>query len=113
MGEKREEGVYWLIRKKKIIYPDFNNIIKKCKQKMDEKFESYGNSWKGNYLDSVDWEWWNSRLKGEIKEILDTNHPVEKEREIIDAINILCMMLENNKKFVEWHVADLRMGRHG
>jgi len=96
----------------KILYPNFKEIIKLCKGKIDEKFEDYGNSWKQDgYF--TNWAWWNKRLKGEIDEILKTNHPVEKRDEIIDAINILAMMYQNNKMFVEWHIADMRMGRHG
>ncbi len=98
-------------RKEKIKYPDFKEINKKCKSKMEEKFDEYGNSWNENIV--FDWSWWYKRLQGEVKEIAETNHPITRQEEIIDAINILSMMYQNNKQNVKWHMEDLRMGRHG
>ena len=95
----------------KIKYPNFKEIEKKCKEKIKEKFPKYGNSWNDNFC--IDWAWWEKRLQGETDEIFNTIYPTERRDEIIDAINILAMMYQNNKKFVEWHYEEMRMGRHG
>lgn len=100
--------------KEKIQYPDFKTIIKQCKSKMDEKFPEYGNSWnQTEFPYNVDWDWWFKRLQGEVDEIKKCNNPIQRRNEIIDAVNILAMMIENNNKFVEWEYYELRLGRHG
>lgn len=94
----------------KIKFPHFREINIECRNKIIVKFKQYGNSW-------VQWnpdlKWWKKRLNKEIKEIFLSTNPVERQREIVDAINILSMMYENNKKFVKFHYQDLAMGRHG
>lgn len=99
-------------RNKLCKFPDFQEIVKKSKEKMLEKFPQYGNSWQEESF-LTDWSWWEKRLKNEIKEIWESSNPITTQEEIIDAINILAMMYENNKKYVEFHYNDLKYGRYG
>lgn len=72
-------------------YPEFDEILKECKQKMELKFFEYGNSWK---YKPFTLDWWLKRLDGEIKEIHKSKDAVILSDEIIDAINVLCMLYE-------------------
>ncbi len=94
-----------------IEYPDFKEIEKVCKEKIEEKFPDYKNSWKDNFTPI---SWWEKRLRNEIDEIFSAKSPEEYAKEIPDAINILAMMYSNavqrcvkcNKSVVEWHSLD-------
>ena len=94
-----------------IEYPDFEEIEKVCKKKIEEKFTDYKNSWTDNF---VPISWWEKRLKKEINEIFSAKSPEEYAKEIPDAINILAMMYTNavkkctkcDKSVVEWHSLD-------
>ena len=94
-----------------IEYPDFDEIIKVCKKKIEEKFPDYKNSWKDELTPISFWE---KRLKGEIEEIFSAKSPKEYAKEIPDAINILAMMYTNvvkkctvcEKSIIEWHSLD-------
>lgn len=72
-------------------YPDFDNIVKTCKELMDEKFRLYGNSWE-NTKNEV---WWMKRLTGEITELFLTKGKTEARKELLDIINIASMMYDN------------------
>lgn len=76
----------------RVQFPQFKNIIENCKDKINEKFPKYGNSWINTRFDD---DFWQKRLDGEIKEIFMANNPKEFKDEIIDAINVLSMMYEN------------------
>ncbi len=78
----------------KIKYPDFKNIVKDCKTKINSKFSSYGNSW----VNQSDQDFWKRRLNDEIKEIWSAKTSVDMIKEIDDAINVLAMIRENAKE---------------
>ncbi len=94
-----------------IEYPDFEEIEKVCRKKIEEKFPKYKNSWTDQFATMV---WWEQRLKKEIDEIFSAKSPQEYVKEIPDAINILAMMYTNavkrcvkcNKSVIEWHSLD-------
>jgi len=94
-----------------IEYPDFEEIIKVCKKKIEEKFPQYKNTWNDSFT-SIDW--WGDRLQKEVDEIFNAKSVREYVKEIPDAINILAMMYTNavkkctkcNKSVVEWHSLD-------
>lgn len=71
-------------------YPDFIEIVTKCKEKMSETYNKYGNSW----MDFNGLKFWKSRLDGEIEEIYQAKTFEEFQKEIIDAINVLSMMYQ-------------------
>lgn len=79
--------------KSEIEYPNFDEIVIQCKAKIDDKFAEYANSWKEN---SFTMDWWEKRLKKEIKEIFKAKSVEEYVDEIPDAINILCMMFSRS-----------------
>lgn len=76
----------------KIEFPEFKDIIKKCKEKMIEKFPEYANSWQNVIIED---DWWKKRLNVEIKEIFKADTYCKQREEIIDAINILAMMFDH------------------
>ncbi len=94
-----------------IEYPDFDEIIKVCKKKIEEKFPQYKNTWTDSFTPI---DWWGKRLQTEVDEIFKAKSVREYVEEIPDAINILAMMYTNavkkcskcNKSVVEWHSLD-------
>ncbi len=94
-----------------IQYPFFDEIIIQCKNKMNEKFAEYGNSWKVN---PYTMDWWEKRLQKEIKEIFRAKSVDEYINEIPDAINILAMMFSRSIQpcnscglmLSSWHTLD-------
>lgn len=84
------------------ILPNFDEIIQKCKAKIECKFDDYGNSWVGY----SDWQFWMNRLQGEIAEIWQTSNPKQFEKEIVDAINILSMMYMNSDYWSKIHSSE-------
>lgn len=76
-------------------YPNFDQITKDCKKKIDESFIDYGNSWKYNSDD----DFWKIRIQNEIDEIWESENPKQMEKEIIDAVNVLAMTKENVRDF--------------
>ena len=75
----------------KIAFPDFIEIISKCKEKMKETFLKYGNSWL--YQNGL--KFWKKRLDDEIDEIWKAKTYEEYQKEIIDTINVLSMMYDS------------------
>lgn len=99
--------------KEKPEFPDFKLISKLGKNKIKSQFPKYGNSWKMVPI-NPNWEWWQKRLQGEIKEIFKSDNAIEREKEIIDAINILAFMFENNHIVAEMeHDTYQRTWRYG
>ncbi len=94
-----------------IQYPNFDEIIIHCKAKIDDKFAEYGNSCEEN---SFTMDWWEKRLKKEIKEIFEAKSVEEFVDEIPDAINILCMLFSRSiqpgascgSMVTSWHSVD-------
>ena len=85
----------------KIKYPNFKEIINECKKQMKIKFPDYGNSWDDReftfgYSPEVDNEFWKKRLKTELKEFLKSNDVDDAKKELIDIINIACMIYEKS-----------------
>ena len=72
--------------KEEIQYPDFEEIFKRCKKAVEENFPEYGNSWiEGQFT----LDWWHKRIKGELKEILESKTLEGRLPEIIDLIVVL------------------------
>ncbi len=67
---------------------------------MELKFPDYKNSW--NDLDyefqihslKYDNEFWQKRLKAEVKEFLDADNVEDAQKELCDIINMCCMIHE-------------------
>ena len=78
-----------------IEFPDFKEIMEKCREKMIEKYPEYKNSWQDEGLPL---SWWKKRLKKEIKEIFDAKSVEKFVDEIPDAVNILAMLYSNAVK---------------
>jgi len=100
-----------MMKADKIEYPFFDEIVIQCKEKIKEKFEEYGNSWKD---DPFTMEWWENRLREEIKEIFEAKTIDKFIDEIPDAINILAMIYSRSrqpcsrcgKMLSSWHSLD-------
>jgi len=100
-----------MMKADKIQYPFFDEIVIQCKGKIDDKFAEYGNSWKENPFTM---DWWEKRLKKEIKEIFEAKSVEEYVDEIPDAINILSMMFSRSIQpcsrcglmLTSWHSLD-------
>lgn len=73
------------------VAPDYEAITEKAQLKMEQRFPKYGNSWIGCF----NWEYWNIRLHEELKEVEEAKDSGTKQEEILDVINILCMIYEN------------------
>ncbi len=79
------------MKKEVIEYPDFEEIIKRCKEKMKEQFPKYSNSWKDG---SFTLDWWQKRMQGELDEIFKIKTLGGMLPEIIDLINITSMFYD-------------------
>src|SRR3989304_4692925 len=96
---------------KEIEFPDFKEIVEKCREKIIKKYPEYENSWKDEGLPL---SWWKKRLKKEIEEIFKAKSVEEFVDEIPDAINILAMLYSNtvkkcekcNKSITQWDSLD-------
>ena len=88
--------------------PSWNRITDECKKKIESKFPQYGNSWENQ---NIPLSWWKDRLLGEIDEIFKLPFtPEERQKEIIDAINILAMMYNLAGKQYWDEVVESRLG---
>lgn len=87
-----------------IIFPDFEKITMDCKTYMALNFPEYKNSWDekdyefNQQIFQLDNEFWQKRLKGEVKEFLKTNNIEDARKELCDIINI-CSMIYNKCTF--------------
>lgn len=79
------------LTKNKIEYPDFEEIIKRCKKKIQEQFPKYGNGWKD---ESFTLDWWQKRIQGELDEIFKTKTLGEMLPEMIDLIIVTSMLYD-------------------
>ena len=94
-----------------IAFPDFNDIVEKCREKIIKKYPEYKNSWKDGVFPM---DWWKKRLKKEIAEIFKAKSVEEFVDEIPDAINILAMLYSNavekchkcGKSITQWDSLD-------
>lgn len=77
------------------VYPNFEKITKDCQKIIEQKYKEYGNSW----VNCNDIKFWQERLQTEIDEIETATTEEEMTEEILDAINILCMMWHNTTDF--------------
>ena len=75
--------------------PNWQEIIKLCNKKIEDKYTEYGNSWVGFFDD----DFWDIRLKGEVEELSKLNswQHEEKIKELVDIINICAMQITNHK----------------
>ncbi len=105
--------------KPKIEYPDFDEIKKLAKKKIDVMYIKYENTWKDSGLTL---QWWKDRLLGELNEIFDSEPRMNVEKrismmhgEILDLIIVACMFYDRlalvkcvkcKKHIVSWHVLD-------
>ena len=74
--------------------PSWVMIVKLCKEKIEEKYPQYGNSWVG-YMSKA---FWKKRLKGEVAELNDLlsfEHD-KRIKELVDIINICAMQITNH-----------------
>ena len=100
--------------KERCQYPKFNTITEDCKKKIKEKFEEYGNSWKGE----TDFNFWENRLKREVQEFIESikygNTSFEHQRiEGIDIINVVSMIIENIREInVKYYGRDPKSAVH-
>ena len=84
----------------KIIFPDFERIIKNCKKIMEEKFPQYKNSWTtmdydlGYHKDFSDNKFWIKRLTVEFEEFKKATTVAEARKELEDIINVCSMIHE-------------------
>ena len=80
-----------------ILYPDFKEIAKLCKKKIEDKYPQYENTW----YNFQDYNFWEKRFKVEVSEVLKVlegniyKKSKKLEAELIDVINIASMMIEN------------------
>jgi len=87
-----------------IIFPDFEKIIMECKTYMTLNFPKYKNSWNDmNYefqqhMYAPDNEFWQKRLKDEVKEFFKTDNVTDARKELCDIINV-CSMIYNKCTF--------------
>lgn len=87
-----------------IIFPDFEKITMECKIFMTLNFPKYKNSWDEKDYEfnkqtfQLDNEFWQKRLKGEVKEFLKTDNVEDARKELADIINI-CAMIYNKCTF--------------
>jgi len=95
-----------------IQYPDFDEIKKRAKEKIDKMFDKYENSWKDEALTL---DWWKKRLLGELDEIFESKKLSAMSEEILDLIIVACMMYDRlvlvtcakcGKFLTNWRVMD-------
>lgn len=78
-------------------YPDFNGIIKRCKDVIENNFAEYGNSWKKEGFSLM---WWLDRLEKEVQEVKGERFDGTSASfilELTDVINICAFMIDNIK----------------
>jgi len=92
-------------KEEKIEFPDFDGIIMHCKTLMSLKFPEYKNSWKEKDYEfqiqslQLDNEFWQKRLKEEVKEFLEAKTVEQARKELADIINVCAMIYEK----CVWH----------
>jgi len=95
-----------------IEYPNFDEIKKRAKEKIDKMFGRYENSWKDEALTL---DWWKKRLLGELDEIFESKKLSAMSEEILDLIIVACMMYDRlvlvtcakcGKFLTNWHIMD-------
>jgi len=98
--------------KNKTEYPDFEEIVQRCKELMDKKSSKYGNSWKET---GFPLQWWHDRMQGELDEIKKAKTVEEALPELLDLINIVAMHYHNmaltkcsvcGKFLITFHIMD-------
>jgi len=83
-----------------IKFPDFDKIVMHCKTLMSLKFPEYKNSWVDMDYEfqmhtiKIDNEFWQKRLKGEVKEFLKADNVEDARKELADIINVCAMIYE-------------------
>jgi len=86
--------------KEELEFPDFDKIIMHCKTLMSLKFPQYKNSWKDTIYEfqmhelKLDNEFWQKRLKQEVKEFLEADRVEDARKELADIINVCAMIYE-------------------
>ena len=73
-----------------IHFPLFEEIIHVCKNKIEDNYPKYRNSW----VTKIDDDYWNKRIEGEFSEVVAAYSISERQQELIDLINVAAMALE-------------------
>lgn len=73
-----------------IHFPMFEDIVRQCKDKIESQFPKYHNSW----ICTISDDYWDKRLAGELHEVIDSWTKEDRQKELIDLINVACMALE-------------------
>lgn len=101
------ESMYLNTKPSSCKQPDWERIVRLCKAKIEEKYPEYGNSW----TEKRTLSWWQDRLGGEISEVIKSKYsPEQRQKEIIDAINILAMMFHEAQGQYWDEVVSSRLG---
>ena len=70
----------------KILYPAFAKIVKICKDEIKTKYKHYGNNWVTTHN-----LYWQTRLKNEVEEYINSMSREIEKRKLINIINIAAM----------------------
>ena len=80
----------------KIEHPYYNRIIELCKTKIENEFETHGNTWKNNHKT----HYWNIMFDAQVKKIIGSKgyHRIYQS---IDLINYLLFDISNQLDYDE------------
>jgi len=96
-----------LKKQEKCKQPAWDRIVEDCKEKIENKFSEYGNSWVDNFIFN-----WKNRLQGEVNEVEQLSDLSQEEKidELEDVINICAMRITNLSKARQYEVVAERLG---
>jgi len=73
-----------------IHFPLWDDIVEQCKFKIEKNYPKYGNEW----ITTIDNVYWNDRIQQELDETKNAKSKSERQKELIDVINVAAMALE-------------------
>lgn len=75
----------------KVEFPDFEDIVVKCKDLITDHFEEYKNSWKAITSKA----WWVNRLYNKSKQVENADTEQDEIDKLLDLINIASMRVDH------------------
>lgn len=88
----------------KPLHPYYFRILELCKNRIDDKFDKHGNSWKENKFRS----YWNTQLEKTLNEAIATDG-LPRMYHLIDLVNFAFFIISNHMDADDAEIRRLQM----